>query len=241
MPPIIASRIGSFDQIRLIRIIDLRIVLEIVGTVDRSSVHRVQRISYPMRHVQRLVVTERIVAHGTVIERSEVADVNKILISLFFRQLRPSRRMPLVVGIVGRRGRKLRQHEHLRLTAEKFEFDGRRTFPAPGIRRVIDVQDIADVRTLYGALLHEDRRIVEPERAPSTSVLDFGTPSGADRSLNLYGGRTLRSSDRRRGPPYGRTRKIVRIVAASHDRERNHRQEQPFPSLLTISEHRHHR
>ena len=65
--------------------------------------------------------------------------------------------------------------------------------PAPGIPRIIDVQDIADVRTLYGALLHEDRRIVEPERAPSTSVLDFGTPSGADRSLNLYGGRTLRS------------------------------------------------
>lgn len=143
-----------------------------------------------MRHMERFVVAERIVAHGAVIERSEVADVNEILIDSLFRQFGPGLRMTFIVGIVGRRGRKLRQHEHLRLTAEKFEFDGRRTFPAPGIRRVIDVQDIADVRTLYGALLHEDRRIVEPERAPSTSVLDFGTPSGADRSLNLYGGRT---------------------------------------------------
>ena len=241
MSPVVTAPIGTGHEVGLPGIIDLRIVLKIVGTVYRPPIYRMQRISHPMRHMERFVVAERIVAHGVVIERSEVADVNEILIDSLFRQFGPGLRMTFIVGIVGRRGRKLRQHEHLRLTAEKFEFDGRRTFPAPGIPRIIDVQDIADVRTLYGALLHEDRRIVEPERAPSTSVLDFGTPSGADRSLNLYGGRTLRSSYRRRGPPYGRTPKIVRIVAASYDRERNHRQEQPFPSLLTISEHRHHR
>lgn len=89
-----------------------------------------------MRHMERFVVAERIVAHGAVIERSEVADVNEILIDSLFRQFGPGLRMTFIVGIVGRRGRKLRQHEHLRLTAEKFEFDGRRTFPAPEIFRV---------------------------------------------------------------------------------------------------------
>ena len=167
-----------------------------------------------MRHMERFVVAERIVAHGAVIERSEVADVNEILIDSLFRQFGPGLRMTFIVGIVGRRGRKPRQHEHLRLTAEKFEFDGRRTFPAPGIRRVIDVQDIADVRTLYGALLHEDRRIVEPERAPSTSVLDFGTPSGADRSLNRPSKRSaIRQNPKNR--PYRRRKLRQRAQSSS--------------------------
>ena len=74
MSPVVTAPIGTGREVGLPGIIDLRIVLKIVGTVYRPPIYRMQRISHPMRHMERFVVAERIVAHGAVIERSEVVE-----------------------------------------------------------------------------------------------------------------------------------------------------------------------